>query len=298
MTLHTTRVGRRVALAAAFLMLGCQRDGDALFDNGYLDAAISGGAATGATSALGGGGSSSSGGGNTGVGSQGGSSSDAGEPAGAEAGGGNDEGGSAGSLSGSSGGAGKAGSGGSAGAATAGSAGHGGNKPEPEPEPVTVTIDEFEDSYVMACAPYMMNGNLEAINVDGEELCEARALIRPLLDQIPAAAVVSKATLTLECVNTGDPVTLSYVEETWRESTLGWYERPDAGSEIGGLDCSELGPVTIDLTDAVSTWLQGEHPYGIYLTSEGSDGVDIASSETDDSDQRPRLSVTYVVPIK
>ena len=50
---------------------------------------------------------------------------------------------------------------------------------------------------------------------------------------------------------------------------------------------------------AVVAWLSGEHHgYGVYLTSENTNGTDFASSEADEAASRPKLSVTYTLPQK
>ena len=286
----------RVALAGALLTLACQKDGQALFDNGNLAEPSAGSSGTSP------GGSQSSGGDAATAGSStGGSAADAGEGgSGAAAGsgsGGTNEGGSAGSGTAGSGGKGE--EGGSAGTAMAGSAGSGGTKPDPEPEPVTIKIDAFEDSYVDSCSSFSTFGDSERITLDADQSnCVTQALLRVALAEIPEGALVSAATLTLQCIDAGGLINVSYASEAWTEDGVRWSNRPEAGEAIGTMVCEELGPVTFDLKAAVVAWLGGQSNYGFYLRTETDAGTDFASSEADDADMHPVLSVTYTLPLK
>lgn len=287
--------GRRVVLVSALLALACQKDGDAVFDNTNLSDPLG-------SSGSGSGAGSTSGGDTSAAGSStAGSSSEAGEP-GSGAQGGSGNGGSDGSSAGSTtaGSAGTGEQGGSAGnPGTAGMAGHAGTKPDPTPEPVTVLITEFEDTHVVSCDAFETYGNAASIIVDADQSdCVYQGLLRPLLDSIPEGAQVSDATLTLYCIDDGSAVGVSYVEEAWKESSVTWNNRPSAGTSLGSVGCQALGPVTIDLTDAVQSWLGGEAPYGIYLRGEETNGIDFGSSEAENEEHRPQLSVTYVLPVK
>jgi hypothetical protein len=123
--------------------------------------------------------------------------------------------------------------------------------------------------------------------------------MNPSLADVPDGAVVSAATLTLHCINAGDVVTVSYAAEAWNEDTVRWSTRPETGSDLGELSCEEMSDVSLDLTAAVKAWVSGERAaQGLYLWTEGSDGTDFASSEYEDVEQRPSLSITYTLPAK
>ena len=68
-------------------------------------------------------------------------------------------------------------------------------------------------------------------------------------------------------------------------------------ARVEGIDhvtCQMPGKVTIDLKAAVGAWLSAEHDnFGIYLSTEGTDGSDFVTSEGR-SEDRPRLKVVYV----
>jgi hypothetical protein len=285
----------RVAFGMALWACACERDSAALFDDGQLPALPAGGAqgAVAGSSAIAGDDAGADSGGGT-SGDTGGSTADAGSGAGSSGGVAN-EGGAA-----SAGSAGKpgAGEGGKAGAATAGG-GAGGTKPDPEPDPVTITIGELEDAYVASCMQYVNFGKAVTLNVDYDNSCVYHALLNPSLADLPDGALVSKATLTLSCVNAGGDVNVSYADSAWKEDTVRYNDRPENGAALGKLSCAEEGAVTFDLTAAVAAWLSGEHPaYGLYLRTEAQDGTDFASSQAATADSRPSLSVTYTLPAK
>jgi hypothetical protein len=158
--------------------------------------------------------------------------------------------------------------------------------------------NDFADANVASCMNLNF-GDAQTLTVDSSHSCMYQALINPSLDDVPAGALVSKATLTLYCVNAGDALTVSYVAEAWTEGTVRYSTRPAAGGAIGELTCGETGSLSLDLTEAVQAWMSGEHAAnGLYLRTEGSDGTDLTSSEYFDHDERPTFSVTYTLPQK
>jgi hypothetical protein len=143
-------------------------------------------------------------------------------------------------------------------------------------------------------------GNAATLNVDNNYNCVYQALINPSLASLPEGAVISKATLTLFCVNDGGEVSVYYASEAWKEDTVRWSTRPESGNDpVGKLTCADDGAVTLDLTAVVAAWVSGERPpYGLYLRTEAQNGTDFASSQAADAEQRPSLSVTYLPPAK
>jgi len=300
--------GLRIALGAALSLSACQHDSNADFDDRNLMSPDLGGASSGGgTSAVAGetsaGGSeadSGEGGGNEGGG---GSSS----PGGSTSQGGNSSAGVGGSASPT---AGKGGKGGSAAGGTTSQAGKGGQggaggkgsggmagSTNP-PEPMMLETTDIDDTYVASCQPLMNFGEAKLVSVDGST-CRYEALIDVPRLELPAGALVSRATLTLTCSNGGGAITVDYVEQAWQELMVRWSSRPDAGTNLGTVTCAEAGAVTLDLTSAFNAWLSGEHPAnGIYLRSEASDGTDFVSSEAGKESTRPKLSLTYTVPVE
>ncbi|HEX2874010.1 MAG TPA: DNRLRE domain-containing protein [Polyangiaceae bacterium] len=308
-------LGSRIALGAAVLASACQHDSSADFDDTNLQSTDGGSAATSSGSSSG---AAAGHGAEAATTSTGGSSAEAGgssggsggKPAGSAGAGGSANGGKASSggsngtggkssagASGTGNEAGKAGGqGGSAG--TTGDAGKGGGPVEP-PQPVTFETTDIDETQIASCLPYMNFGALETVNVDGDLACRYEILFNAPLQEVPEGALVSAASLSLTCTNAGDPIKVSYVAEEWAELSVKWNNRPQVGKELETITCEEVGQVTIDLTAAVKAWLGGAQPnYGIYLRVETTDGSDFATSEASDATTRPKLSVTYTLPVK
>jgi hypothetical protein len=318
MTSLARRYAVRFALGSALLASACQNDSNADFDEGGLMSPDTGGSgasdAGGSDAAAGVDSGGSSAGGTANGGKASGGDASQGGKANAGAGGVATVGGKGGSSNGgsSNGGkagtaaggappqAGKAGMGGLAGSATAGSGGTVGIPPEP----VTFETTDIDDTYVASCFPSMNYGALLSMNVDGDgdgnDSCTYQILIIAPLSGIPAGALVSEATLTLTCTNAGDPITVSYVNEAWKELMVRYNTRPEAGAALGTVTCEQPGDeVTINLTSAVKAWLAGDHAaHGIYLRTEDSDGTDFATSEALSTSTRPAFRVTYTLPVK
>jgi hypothetical protein len=290
-------LGGRFLLSVVLWACACQHDSVATFDATGLPGSPHGGA-LGAAGSVAKAGDAAVGGDETsgaGASSEAGSKA-AGGKAGATNGGVSGRGGSSTAGTSSAGKPSMAGEGGSAGSAVAGG-GSGGTK-EPDPQPVTVMITDFADTNVVSCLN-SNQGDAQTLKVDSASICVYDALLNPSLADVPDGALVSAATLTLHCIDTGDVVEVSYVSGAWNEDTVRWSTRPDAGSEIAELSCDEMHHASLDLTAAVKAWVSGERAAnGLYLRTEGSDGTDIASSEYGNVDERPILSVTYTLPTK
>ena len=292
----------RVALGAALLASACQHDSNAVFDDSN-PTPDQGGSSTGAQPTAGNDAMGAAGGADGGTNASGGTSSDAGKSAGGATTGGKPSGGggkggtNTGGNAGQPATAGKGGMGGTtAGMGGGGMAGMGGNM---NPEPVTIEETDIADTQVSSCAPNTNYGEAVSMNVDGDQFCVLYMLVNPSLQKIPDGALVSDATLTLNCTNVGDAVTVSYVNESWAEDQVRWSTRPEVGSSLGSFTCEKIGAVTIDLKTAVKAWLAGDHkPYGIYFRTESTDGSDYDTSEAVKEGTPPVLSVTYTLPAK
>jgi hypothetical protein len=289
------------AFAAALLASACQHDTSADFDDGTLPSTDQGGsaAAAGTTSDVGAAGAADEGGaaqsggsgGKPATAGAGGMTGGAGKPA---------IGGKGGEETGGTGPAGSSGStatGGTAGSAQAGTAG-GGGKPNPVSDPITIDIRTFEDTTIASCDPNEDFSHDPTLQTDGD-FCRYEALLKPVLTEIPAGAQIDKATLTLVCVNPGGQVDISFITTNWKISSVHYNTRPKSSEPFDSFTCAGTGDViTLDVTDALKGWLDGKRQaYGLYLTTENTDGTDFGSSEAEPAD-RPVLSVTYTPPAK
>lgn len=290
------------------LAVGCQHDSTASFDDSRLGETDHGGS----------------------MGSAGGAEAGAGESSGgSEVGGdtpvaGKNSGGAAGSVSGAGGAAGSPSSGGKGGASGATSGGHGGTAGDGggstggkagadvggnagtagsmnPPALVTWETRDIDDAGIASCRLLQNFGAEPSLTVDasggGQGFCIYRGLFAVPLGALPKAAEIKEATLTLACLNAGAAVTISYVEQPWAELSVTWASSPLLGAKIGTVTCETPGKVSLDLTAAARAWLAGEHAsYGVYLTTDGDNGTDFATSEAKAEGERPLLSVTYQPP--
>lgn len=175
----------------------------------------------------------------------------------------------------------------------------------------TVTFSgpaETDDAQISADSPNTNYGAVTPINVDGATP-HAHAVIKfPNIfgsgaGQVPSGAVITSATLKVNCTNAGNLTKLYRLIEDWVESQVTWNNRSsgtpwtgagaqggsNAGVAING-DCTALGWRTIDITQFVQEWSNGASNYGLVLMDSGSDGIDFDSSE---SANLPLLTVTY-----
>lgn len=295
-------LGSRAAVAVAFLAGACQHDTSADFDDAHLPSPGDGGsaaAAAGTSTDVGASGAPDEGGAaQTGGSSTGGKPGSAGDGGVAGGVGGSGTGGKGGQAAGGTGPAGASGMAGAGGNAQAGTAGAGG-KPNPDPDPVTVDIHTFEDTTIASCMPNQDFSEEAILQTDGD-FCRYEGLLKPSLAVIPQGAQVSKATLSLTCVNPGGQVDVSFITTNWKDSAVHYNTRPKSSEPFDKLTCVEEGDLmTLDVTEAVQAWLAGKRePYGVYLTTEATDGTDFASSEAQVISDRPVLSVTYTPAVK
>lgn len=178
----------------------------------------------------------------------------------------------------------------------------------PNVEPVTIEIVDIVDAYVSQSSPSSNYGNEKTLIMDrntgmvgpgpGWEPKTHEVLLRASLAELPPAAIVSAASLSLRCSRVGDPITVSFFEQAWQEGTVTWYSTMSIppGAELGEVTAGAGGVLVIDVLQAVSAWNGGRHGnFGILLNPDGMNATECASSEADDTKQRPRLSVTYTL---
>lgn len=176
-----------------------------------------------------------------------------------------------------------------------------GGSVDPAPEPVIYDTRAVDDAGIAECLRNVPMGGVLSLTVDsgssgglGNASCAYQALFSVPLANIPATAEVQEATFTLTCSNAGDTIDVSFVDSEWEELGVTWNSRPEMGEGIDHVTCQMPGKVTIDLKAAVGAWLSAEHDnFGIYLSTEGTDGTDFVTSEGR-SEDRPRLKVVYV----
>ena len=121
------------------------------------------------------------------------------------------------------------------------------------------------------------------------------------LSSLPDNAVISRAALTLH--KTGglaSELAVHRVTGQWNERTAtfraldsAWDSAPEQVTELVADQCH--GPVTVDVTNAVRSWVSGaEANHGLLLSADA--GTAFATSEAPDAQDRPRLEVCFSLP--
>ncbi len=155
-----------------------------------------------------------------------------------------------------------------------------------------------EDGQLNADAPAVNYGSATSITVDGETphahgVVRFPGLIGNGTDQVPVGSAITSATLKVYCTNNSVNLlklyrlTDSWVEDeaTWNQRAAGiaWTGEGGAATayEGAGIDgsCSATGWRTINVTQIVQDWSDGEENCGFVILDSGIDGVAFDSSE-------------------
>ena len=96
---------------------------------------------------------------------------------------------------------------------------------------------QVEDAQITADTPTVADGSGLSINVDGQTphahgLMKFPSLIGTGAGQVPAGAIVTSATLQLNCTNAGQAMRLYRLTQSWVENEATWNERA-AGAAVG-----------------------------------------------------------------
>ncbi|MEQ9105084.1 MAG: DNRLRE domain-containing protein [Rhodothermales bacterium] len=163
----------------------------------------------------------------------------------------------------------------------------------------TAVIPAAEDTWIDAVAPTVDNSAQSILEADGDPL--AVTLLRWDLTSIPSPAFVLDARIRVRLTNGSvDAFHLYGLPEPWDAA-----EPTDASRRgivpLGVLTAPSSGTHFIELTDAglqvVQFWLdRPEKNFGLVLApaGQGTDGIELASSEAASADIRPALELEYV----
>lgn len=116
-------------------------------------------------------------------------------------------------------------------------------------------------------------------------------------DQIPPGARIVSATLSLSQVDAGSVLNVHRMLIPWDQANVTWNSLVDGVSADGveavtTFDTTTAGGLgALDVTASLQAWSDGQANNGWVFLSTGTDGVDMASSE---SASPPQLSVVYV----
>ena len=147
-----------------------------------------------------------------------------------------------------------------------------------------------------------------SVGGDGEEW----SLLRWDLTSLGGGQLVQAVSVTVTVSNPGHDYQFYAVTKDWAEDEVTWNQRQegqpwdvpgtgetDRGAVVGTLSAGMAGEHTVAFNEAgialVQSWLDSpETNYGLILfDAEGTDGIEIRTSEFDVPSQRPRLELTY-----
>ena len=169
------------------------------------------------------------------------------------------------------------------------------------------------DTQIRGATPNRADGNLPELNPDGSDddrpvqaLIKFNDIFGSEPDQIPQESSILFASLTFYIVNEGNAPALHRMLTDWNENTTwnlignpnGTGVRPGIESTLDPEAIFDAGDGTpyyreiILPTNTLQDWLDGKSPnYGWAILPSGNNGVDFPSSENQNIDQRPRLTV-------
>jgi PKD repeat protein len=163
----------------------------------------------------------------------------------------------------------------------------------------TAVITASEDTWIDSARPAVDHSAASILEADGDP--EAVALIRWDLTNLPSPSFVVDARIRVRLTNGSvDAFHLYGLPEPWEDA-----EPTDASRRgiipLGVLTAPESGTHYIELTDAglqvVQFWLdRPDRNFGLVLApaGQGTDGIELASSEAASADIRPALEIEYV----
>jgi hypothetical protein len=130
--------------------------------------------------------------------------------------------------------------------------------------------------------------------------------------QVPPGSTVTSAVLTLHCNDDGGgKIYVHRVLADWDAASINWDTAKLGGNTEGGMQADDkeatapfgsfasnrTGVYEIDILPAVKLWVSGQAKnHGLALTSDSTNGWDFDTSEAEEVDHRPMLTVTFTPP--
>jgi len=128
------------------------------------------------------------------------------------------------------------------------------------------------------------------------------SLIKFSLSQIPLHSTIVSAKFSVygyASINYRDEIptiTLSKLLGPWDEQTVNWLSKPES-EIISSIDFSRFGGANWhewDVTTIVQSWINGESNFGFKISAvKNTTYCDLSSGDNSNSDQRPKLIITY-----
>ena len=169
-----------------------------------------------------------------------------------------------------------------------------------------------EDTFVMENNPDTAYGDEDWVEWDADDpygsgkentgLLKFDDIFGTGAGQIPLGSTILEATLTITINDSGDDATVNEVISAWSETTTyngfgstAGVQAEDYGDVTGTASGASTGAISLDVTDSVQGWSNGETNLGWIFRPSGDGGVEFRSSEFATVSQRPLLEVTYYV---
>lgn len=150
-----------------------------------------------------------------------------------------------------------------------------------------------EDAYVKASTVSSNFGKATELQVQNDS-SKKKALVRFVINNLPANAVVTSSVLSLTAPSNGSAIggAISRVSGAWNETTVTWANAPTIGAVLVNMPNPVKSKTTAKVTLPVS-FITGNGTYDMYITTTStSDAIYYASRETTTP---PTLQVTWVL---
>ena len=183
--------------------------------------------------------------------------------------------------------------------------------------------DGARDAYIRQASPGTAYGLDTTLQVDGDEPAgsgnDMNILLYWDISAIPGNAIVESAHIELEVTNVSNGVYACYsLLAGWQEDQVTWNQAASGtpwgspGAASGGdrgsqqlctVSAGSLGPLTVNLTPAglalVQSWVNSASSnHGLIISDPATtDGADFHSRESATTTARPKLEITYSVPV-
>jgi len=186
----------------------------------------------------------------------------------------------------------------------------------------TPAYDGTFDAYIREATATTNYGAATTLQVDGDEPSgsgtDMNIVIAWDVSDIPATALVDAASIHLNTLNVGGPYSCFGLLKAWNQDNVTWNEANTGnvwqipGAEgvtdrdnfsLCTVNAGSTGSITINLnTDGlalVQSWIYGGAANNgiIIADSVSTDGADFDSSDSATAMSRPRLEITYTVPV-
>lgn len=164
----------------------------------------------------------------------------------------------------------------------------------------TATVGMTADAWLKEKSPNEAYGSVNELPVREVVGDRYRAIYQPDLSQIPPNALITSATLNVWVTQQNRGTVNAYpVTSAWSESTATWAtvaQAYNSSMSVGFKPSKSSRYYGVDVTGWVQNWVDGSMPnYGLMFISATKDEYKFTSREWSTSNQRPFLTVSYIL---